>query len=73
MSINVTDHETAEKLRFPGSPTVRVGERDVEPGKEEPSDYTLACRLYRTADGLRGLPTEGWVRKALLREAGVPR
>jgi len=37
ISVRETLIETAERAqrrRFPGSPTVRVGERDVEPGAE---------------------------------------
>jgi len=36
----------AEQLRFPGSPTIRVDGRDVQPGFEDPADYTSRCRLY---------------------------
>ncbi len=68
--VDVPDLETAEKLRFPGSPTVRVGGRDVEPGSEERGGHTLACRVYRTPGGLAGEPSEVWVRAALLRESG---
>ena len=40
----------AEALAFPGSPTIRIDGRDVDPvgGSERPS---LACRIYYLADG----------------------
>ncbi|MDQ3890746.1 MAG: thioredoxin family protein [Actinomycetota bacterium] len=69
-SIQVEDAEAAERLRFLGSPTVRVDGRDVEPGAETRSDYTLACRLYSTPAGLANVPAEEWVRDALLRGSG---
>ena len=67
--LNVSDPEAAERLHFLGSPTVRVGGRDVEPGAEERSDYVVSCRVYHTGNGFAGHPEEGWVRNALLREA----
>ena len=63
--IRVESPEDAERLRFLGSPTVRVGGRDVEPGADEGSDYVLACRVYRTAEGVSGIPDRRWVAAAL--------
>ncbi len=65
--VNVPDAEAADRVRFLGSPTVRVGGRDVEPGADERSDYVLSCRVYRTESGFAGQPQEGWVRNALAR------
>lgn len=69
--VNVPDPETAERLRFLGSPTVRVGGRDVELAAETRSVYMLACRIYRAERETAGQPSEAWVRDALLREAGM--
>ena len=69
--VNVPDQEAARQLRFLGSPTVRVGGRDVDPRAEQRDDYALSCRLFRTEVGISGQPDERWVREALLREAGV--
>lgn len=66
--VNVVDAETAERMRFLGSPTIRVAGHDVEPGSEIRSEYVLACRIYRTEGGAAGQPPEEWVRDALLRE-----
>jgi hypothetical protein len=66
----ITDQATAEWAQFPGSPTVRVAGRDVEPGAEPPVEYTLECRLYRHEHRLAGYPQEHWVRDALLQAAG---
>lgn len=65
----IADLAAAERARFPGSPTVRVDGRDVEPGSE-PAEVTLACRLYRHEHRLAGQPEERWVREALLRATG---
>jgi hypothetical protein len=69
-TILITDQASAERARFPGSPTVRVAGRDVEPAVEPPVEYTLECRLYRHEHRLAGYPQERWVRDALLAAAG---
>jgi hypothetical protein len=69
--VNVPDQETAERLRFLGSPTVPIAGIDVDPLTEERSDYALSCRVFRTEAGIAGQPDESWVREALLREAGA--
>lgn len=61
----VHDAEAATQRRFLGSPTVRVDGRDIEPGAAERTEYVLACRIYRTREGLAGVPEEGWLRDAL--------
>jgi len=66
--LEVSDQEAAQRLRFLGSPTIRVGGRDVDPHGEERSDYALSCRVFRTGAGISGQPDERWVREALLRE-----
>jgi hypothetical protein len=66
--INVPDPDSASRLRFLGSPTVRVEGRDVEPGAEERTDFALSCRVFRTEEGVAGQPDMRWVREALLRE-----
>ncbi|MDQ3612268.1 MAG: thioredoxin family protein [Actinomycetota bacterium] len=51
----VTTPEQAEQLSFRGSPTVLVDGRDpfAEPG----APTGLACRMFRTPEGLAGAPT----------------
>lgn len=65
--VDATDPEVARRQRFPGSPTIRIDGLDVDPSYRDPGDYTPRCRLYRTADGLRGLPERSWVEAAILR------
>ena len=40
----------AEELRFPGSPTIRVDGRDVDPDGAA-ARPALNCRIYHKADG----------------------
>jgi hypothetical protein len=62
--VAVNTDEAARKLRFPGSPTIRVDERDLfsAPGRE---DWRLGCRVYATPEGLKGYPTAEMLREAL--------
>ena len=68
--VEVLDAEAATRLRFLGSPTVRVEGRDVEPGAEARTDFALSCRVYRGEHGASGQPDERWIRDALLEVAG---
>ena len=60
-----TDGE-ARRLRFPGSPTIRVDGRDLFPAPER-EDWRLGCRVYATPEGLKGSPTTEMLREALKR------
>ncbi len=64
--IDATDLAVAERHRFPGSPTIRVNGRDVDPSFQDPGDYTPRCRLYRTSAGLGGLPERAWIEAAII-------
>ncbi len=71
--VNVPDEDAARRLRFLGSPTIRISGVDVDPHTEERDDYALSCRVFRTDAGVSGQPDERWVRDALLRDAGDTR
>ena len=62
---NVRDAEHAQRERFLGSPTIRVGGRDIDPGAKYRTDYGLKCRIYQTAEGLTGLPPDERILDAL--------
>ena len=68
----IGDQAAAERARFPGSPTIRVDGRDVEPDSPASRTFSLACRLYRHEHGLAGQPAERWIRDALLAAAAAP-
>ena len=63
--VDVADPEAAARLRFLGSPTIRVDGRDVEPGADERTEYALSCRVYATQGGLAGEPDARWLHAAL--------
>ena len=61
----VNTDEEAQRMQFPGSPTIRVNGRDLFPAPEL-QDVGLGCRTYATPEGLRGTPTKDMLREALL-------
>jgi hypothetical protein len=66
----VNTNEEAQRMQFPGSPTIRVNGRDLFPALE-PQDGGLGCRMYPTLEGLQGTPTKGMLREALLWQYGI--
>ncbi|TQL21171.1 hypothetical protein [Streptomyces sp. SLBN-134] len=60
----ISDTYEAEAAGFTGSPSFMAGGRDLfaEPGRAP----GIACRVYRTSDGLAGLPGRDQLRRALL-------
>jgi hypothetical protein len=67
----VTDVSMAQHLQFPGSPTVRINGRDVEPNHNA-SEYGLACRVYRHGNVLSGVPPAALI-EAAMRMPGIGR
>ena len=71
-AVDASDPDVAVAHRFPGSPTIRVGGTDIDPSFVDPGDYTPRCRLFRTAEGLRGVPPREWIEDALTRAQSRP-
>ena len=68
--VAVDTDEEAQRLRFPGSPTIRVDGRDLFPVPER-GDWRLGCRVYATPEGLKGSPTTGMLKDALTTEGAA--
>ena len=61
----VRTQEEAEALAFPGSPTIRVDGRDVDPAGAK-SRPALNCRIYELPDGtVSPVPTREQLEEAL--------
>ncbi|MFD5187248.1 hypothetical protein ACFWMU_03655 [Streptomyces sp. NPDC058357] len=70
----ITSQAEAEAAHFTGSPTILIDGSDpfAEPGRAP----GLTCRMYRTPEGLPGVPTANQLRGALadaLRDEPVAR
>jgi hypothetical protein len=70
LDVEVEEHEVmtneeAQRLSFPGSPTIRVDGRDIDPpgGQSRPA---LNCRIYHLPDGrVSPVPTREQLEEAL--------
>lgn len=58
--IEIGDEVAAKKLRFVGSPTIRINGLDIDVDARSVGPAALACRLYEG-----GLPSEGMMCLAL--------
>lgn len=56
----VPDVSTAERVKFPGSPTVRVNGIDIEPASRDRRGFGLMCRRYAG-----GAPSQELIRAAV--------
>ena len=66
-SIRVTSLEQASELRFPGSPTIRLNGRDLQPDMLGQLPVGLTCRVYRVDGRPSPLPTKAMIRDAIRR------
>ena len=64
--VAVDTDEEAARLRFPGSPTIRVDGEDLFPSgaADRRGPWALGCRTYITPEGLRGSPTPEMLKEA---------
>jgi copper chaperone CopZ len=69
--IEVPDAETAQRLRFLGSPSIRVNGVDIEPDARSVTAFGMMCRTYADGCCQTGLPSRKLVLSAL-REARAP-
>ncbi len=63
-AVKVSDEATAQRLKFPGSPTIRVDGEDVIP-PEDHDQYSLNCRVYQTSSGFAGVPDKEAIREKI--------
>jgi len=63
--VRVESDEEAKRLRFLGSPTVRVDGVDVDGSAKSRDDFGLQCRIYSVGRRLEGAPPMDWIAAAL--------
>lgn len=63
--VEVVGDDSAQALRFLGSPTVRVDGRDVSPDADGRNDFAMQCRLYSVNGKLVNTPAREWIERAL--------
>ena len=64
VSLEIQDVETATKLRFLGSPSIRVNGMDIEPGRRDDLPF-FGCRTYPVPGEMVGVPPEEWLLEAV--------
>jgi len=63
---HVGTEEQSQKLAFPGSPTIRLDGRDIQPETAAAAAGRLTCRLYLLEDGRPSpLPSREMIRRAV--------
>ena len=62
--VQVDTNEEAERLRFAGSPSIRLNGEEMFPVPEREA-WALGCRTYQTPEGLKGWPTREMIGEAL--------
>ncbi len=63
--VEVATDADAERLAFPGSPTIRIDGRDVDPAGAD-ARPALTCRIYRTPEGkVSPIPSRAQLQEAL--------
>ncbi len=65
--LEVDTPELARKMRFLGSPTVRINGLDVVDGDELDRSYGLMCRTYRSGENVDGAPSIDVITQAIRR------
>ena len=62
----VTTQAEAQRLDFPGSPTIKIDGRDVDPSGAQTQRAALACRIYHLPDGrVSPVPSREMLEEAL--------
>lgn len=61
--LKVADDNEAAQLKFLGSPSFRIDGRDL--WSEERENYSLSCRVFPTAEGIKGFPSVDMLREQL--------
>ena len=70
--IRVRNASDAQRLRFLGSPSIRIDDRDVEPEADARRNYGFMCRTYRYGDKMSGVPSHQHIAAALIEALANP-
>lgn len=68
--VRVVDDDDAQARQFVGSPTLRVNGADLFP-EHSSAIFAMQCRVYRTPQGLKGVPSKEMLRDALHKNASL--
>lgn len=63
--INIQTKEDAKKYHFTGSPGLRIDGQDIDPLTQDAPVVLKSCKIYRTEEGMKMIPTKKMIREAL--------
>ena len=63
--VNIQTKEDAEKYHFTGSPGLRINGKDIDPLTKNAPVVLKSCKIYRTEEGMKMIPTKKMIREAL--------
>jgi len=64
--VRVSSEEEAKKLKFPGSPTVRINGVDIDPTVKEVTGY-IGCRIYTYRGSIYEFPPKEMIKSGFER------
>ncbi len=66
-SVEIKDLNQAKKVKFLGSPTIRVNGQDLEKDVEKAGNFSLDCRTYLIKGKSTSVPTEDFIEEGIKR------
>lgn len=63
--VEVKDDEEAERIGFPGSPTIKVNGKDIDPEGAEKNVKGLTCRVYNIDGKFLPLPPYEFIKQRI--------
>jgi hypothetical protein len=64
--VKIANEQDAKKLRFPGSPTIRVNGVDIDPEAKKAQSF-IGCRIYRYKNRVYESPPKEMIKNAFQR------
>lgn len=63
--VNIQTKADAEKYHFTGSPGLRINGKDMDPLTENAPVVLKSCKIYRTEEGMKMIPTKKMIKEVL--------
>lgn len=63
--MEVKSDAEAERLKFLGSPSIRINGADIEPSARKSKNYRFGCRVYKVGNRMQGFPPKALLMKGL--------
>lgn len=64
--VHIQTREDAEKYHFTGSPGLLINGKDIDPLTKDAPIVLKSCKIYRTEEGMKMMPTKKMIIEAIL-------